>query len=189
MGDGGDGSGTCLGLDDGLPVVRTGQDVAHGVLSGLLVGQMILGGAIRARAVGVGDIICVAALREVDGVAVAVDSVPVGPDGGESAHGLIPAGGGDGHLGAGVQEDCLGLVVPRTSQPHVGLLGIAGGGDGAVVEHISPLDVGPVRGCHDISAALAVDVESGVVDIDVAAVVDEVHGTLDERVAHVCAIV
>ncbi len=113
-------------------------------------------------------IISVATLREIHGIAVAVDSVPVGPDGGESAHGLIPAGGGNGHLGT-----------------YTGLGGYTRGSDGAVVEHIAPFHIRAVGGCHYIAAALAVDVEDGVVDKDVTAVVDEVDRTFDKRVAHI----
>ena len=182
--DGHRGSVARLGLDDGLPVVRAREYISDSIFGGLLIGEMVLGLAVYLFTVD-SLVISVATLREIHGIAVAVDSVPVGPDGGESAHGLIPAGGGNGHLGTGVEKDSLGCIVPWTAEPYTGLGGYTRGSDGAVVEHIAPFHIHAVGGCHYIAAALAVDVEDGVVDKDVAAVVDEVDRTFDKRVAHI----
>ena len=112
---------------------------------------MILGGAVHLFAV-FGVVICVASLGEVDKVAVGIGSVPVCPDYWEAAHCLIPAGSGDCHLGAGVEEHGLGEVVPGTAQPYRGFRRIAGGGDCAVAEYIAPFHILGVSWSHDETA-------------------------------------
>ena len=114
--------------------------------------------------------------------------VPVGPYRGQAAHSLVPAGGRDVYLGSSVQEDSLGEVMPGASKPYGGLGGVAGRCNGAVAEHISPLNIGAVRRSHDKSARVTGDEQCAVLAVEVATVVYKVDGAFHKRVLHIGAV-
>ena len=147
----------------------------------LLIGQVVL--HVEAlnllTRITVGIIVVGLTLTQVNGIAVCIYCIVVGPECGQSTHCIIPALGRNIDESLCVDEHRLRLVVPGTTQPDIGHVDTCTRTDDIILEHIAPLHVGGVARCYDVTTRRTVNLQCITIQIDVSGVIDKVHSTLN----------